>query len=111
MYWSMFNFLVGPSTRAGTGRGRIGRGYCGRGCGCCGAGALRAVGRSAPGITHTRASLAFTTQKAVIDTDAGGATMLNCCCSLVSITVPRRDLRRVLGVRWQWASQKPQEHN
>ena len=26
MYWSMFNCLVGPSTRAGTGRGRIGRG-------------------------------------------------------------------------------------
>eukprot|EP00964_Phaeocystis_antarctica_P041907 scaffold24002_cov52-Phaeocystis_antarctica.AAC.1 len=43
----MFNCLVGPSTRAGTGRGRTGRGCCGRGCGCCGAGALRAAGRSA----------------------------------------------------------------
>eukprot|EP00964_Phaeocystis_antarctica_P016922 scaffold9317_cov76-Phaeocystis_antarctica.AAC.4 len=47
MYWSIFNCLVGPSTRAGTGRGRIGRGCCGRGCGCCGAGALRAAGLSA----------------------------------------------------------------
>eukprot|EP00964_Phaeocystis_antarctica_P000994 scaffold575_cov77-Phaeocystis_antarctica.AAC.1 len=43
----MFNCLVGPSTRAGIGRGRIGRGCCGRGCGCCGAGALRAAGLSA----------------------------------------------------------------